>query len=298
MGKFCLEDNDFTINVRDTFERLRENHKLFDVTLATDDGQHVQAHKIILATGSYFFNDMFMKSNLTNMLVYLKGIGSKNLEHIMEFLYTGVTSIPQEDLKQFLDTGKELGVKGLQFDVQNSPSKLSVEKKECNSTKANLNEEGSVVNAFTDCHIESTVSDDPSSHTTKDDTIDNIADFVIKTEEIDLQVNINEEFDDTGKKLEQMIGKIEGGWNCNVCGRISTKKQNMRHHVETHIEGISHKCRLCSKTFNVKRYLQQHISNMHSDLFSCEFCGKSEMNRGRQYKHKCQKPLPRLSDSH
>ena len=143
MGKFCLEDNDFTINVRDTFERLRETHKLFDVTLATDDGKHLQAHKIILATGSYFFNDMFMKSNHTNMLVYLKGINSKNLEHVIEFLYTGETSIPQEYLKLFLETGKELSVKGLQWDIQVS----KLEEKESNTINAHVNQEAFVNNS-------------------------------------------------------------------------------------------------------------------------------------------------------
>ena len=283
MGKFCLEDNDFTINVRDTFERLRETHKLFDVTLATDDGKHLQAHKIILATGSYFFNDMFMKSNHTNMLVYLKGINSKNLEHVIEFLYTGETSIPQEYLKLFLETGKELSVKGLQWDIQDS----KLEEKECNTTNAHVHQEAPVNDSDTDVNTDSMTLQDLSTET-KDDTNEKNVRTTVKTEDIDLKAETDK---DVGKKAEDMIGKISGDWTCNICGRISTTKTNMRHHVETHIEGISHKCHLCDKTFNVKRYLQQHISNMHSKSFSCEFCGKSEMNRGRQYKHKCQKPL-------
>ena len=43
--------------------KLRNDHRLFDVTLATDDGQHIQAHKLILSAGSSFFSDIFLKSN-------------------------------------------------------------------------------------------------------------------------------------------------------------------------------------------------------------------------------------------
>ena len=279
MGKFCLEDNDFTINVRETFKNFRENRKLFDVTLATDDGQHLEAHKIILSTGSHFFNDIFMKSNHTNMLVYLKGISSNNLEHVVEFLYKGVTSIPAEELKEFLETGKELGVKGLQCDAQNSPSELSAEKRECKTPQRN--EDGSDANNDSwDSHELSAVSE---NDTTESITVTGT---VVKTEDIELQVKTNEEI---GNKIEQMIRKVSDGWNCNICGRISTTKQLIKSHAGTHIEGISHECHICSKTFSVKRYLKQHISNVHSESsFSCELCGKSEMSKGQQYKHKCQ----------
>ena len=64
-----------------------------------------------------FFNDVFMKSNHTDMLIYLKGISSAKLEPVIEFLYNGETFIPQEELKVFIDTGKELQVKGLEGEL-------------------------------------------------------------------------------------------------------------------------------------------------------------------------------------
>ena len=56
--KFCLKWNDFETNIRYYFRTLREHHSLFDVTLVTEDGKHIQAHKIILSAGSHFFNDI------------------------------------------------------------------------------------------------------------------------------------------------------------------------------------------------------------------------------------------------
>ena len=73
MEKFCLRWNEFETNIRESFRNLREKKILFDVTLATDDGQHIKAHKMILAAGSDFFSDIFLKTDHNNMLIYLKG---------------------------------------------------------------------------------------------------------------------------------------------------------------------------------------------------------------------------------
>ena len=63
MDKFCLNWNGFDENIREYFKKLRCEQRLFDVTLVTEDGQQLQAHKIILSAGSNFFNDIFMNSN-------------------------------------------------------------------------------------------------------------------------------------------------------------------------------------------------------------------------------------------
>ena len=107
-----------SLKVKDSFNKLREEERFFDVTLASDDGQQIQAHKVILSAGSNFFSEIFMKSDQTNMLIYLKGISSAELKHVADFLYNGEASIPQEELKQFLDTAHDLKVKGLEGYLQ------------------------------------------------------------------------------------------------------------------------------------------------------------------------------------
>ena len=97
--------NDFNKNVRDHLRIVRKVETLFDVTLVTDDGKHTEAHKIILSAGSHFFSDIFIKSNQTNMLIYLKGINSVQLEHLLDFIYNGEVSVGLEELKEFLEIG-------------------------------------------------------------------------------------------------------------------------------------------------------------------------------------------------
>ena len=91
---------------------------MFDVTLATEDSQQLQAHKLILSAGSNFFSNIFLNSNHHNLLIYLKGISSTELNHIIDFIYNGKAVISQEDLNKFLEIGKELQLKGLDDDLQ------------------------------------------------------------------------------------------------------------------------------------------------------------------------------------
>ena len=42
--------------------RLKEENEFADVTLACDDGQQIEAHKVILASSSQFFKDL-LKGN-------------------------------------------------------------------------------------------------------------------------------------------------------------------------------------------------------------------------------------------
>merc|ERR1719209_264952 len=117
MDKFCLNWNGYDTNIRDSLRKLREHQRLFDVTLVTDDSQHIPAHKIILSAGSNFFSDIFTKTNHGNMLVYLKGISSDKLEPVIDFIYNGEVFITQEQVKVFIETGKDLQVKGLEGDL-------------------------------------------------------------------------------------------------------------------------------------------------------------------------------------
>ena len=97
------------------------------------------------------------------------------------------------------------------------------------------------------------------------------------------QLNTNDEVD---FQIEQMIEKDEGLWKCKVCGKTTAEKEHIKYHAETHIEGLSHICHICRKTYPTRHNLTCHLSQIHSDLFSCDICGKSGMNRKAYYNHK------------
>ena len=56
--KLCLQWNDFQENIKGAFGNFREDENFNDVTLVCEDGQHVEAHKVVLAASSPFFQKL------------------------------------------------------------------------------------------------------------------------------------------------------------------------------------------------------------------------------------------------
>ena len=77
--KLCLQWNDFQENVKAAFGILRYDKTFTDVTLACEDGEQVEAHKVILASSSPFFQKLLERNKHPHPLVYMKGLNSENL---------------------------------------------------------------------------------------------------------------------------------------------------------------------------------------------------------------------------
>merc|ERR1712179_297988 len=237
MGKFCVKQLDKSDgNIREYFRKMREDEKLFDVTLATEDGKRIEAHKIILSAESKFFADIFVKSDHPNMLIYLRGIHSHHLQLILDFIYKGEVSVAEEEIKTFSESGKCLEIKGLEAEFSISTIKTN--------------------------EIKSPKQHRKNDHRTEDEYYEyknNILDESGVELKIEIQT-IDREIDD---QIQKMIVKTKTGWKCKVCGRRSTRKQSLQRHAETHIVGESYCCRQCDKSCPTRPSLKKHISRHH-----------------------------------
>ena len=66
--------------------------------------------------------------------------------------------------------------------------------------------------------------------------------------------SVTNENKDLDHQIEKMIERNEEGrWKCKVCGKIAKRTQTKRH-AETHIEGLSYSCPMCSKSCSTKQY--------------------------------------------
>merc|ERR1719187_2018435 len=124
--KLCLKWNDFQANVNSTFGTLREDREFADVTLASEDGQQVEAHKVILASSSPFFLNLLRRNKHPHPLIYMRGLKSEDLVAMIDFLYFGEANVYQENLDSFLAVAEELQLKGLmgsgaEEEVQDKP---------------------------------------------------------------------------------------------------------------------------------------------------------------------------------
>ena len=114
--KFNLKWNEFQNNVNIAFKALRLEKDFSDVTLACDDDDTdgIEAHKLILAASSPFFQQLLRENKLMKQpLVLIRGVTQVNLVAMVDFLYHGEVNILQENLEAFLELSEELQLKGL-----------------------------------------------------------------------------------------------------------------------------------------------------------------------------------------
>ena len=106
--KFCLRWNDFQDNVNTAFSALRNDGDFTDVTIACHDGHQIEAHKVIRAASSPFFQKLLKKKKHAHPLIYIRGMKSEDLLAIIDFLYYREANIYQENLDSFLKIAENL----------------------------------------------------------------------------------------------------------------------------------------------------------------------------------------------
>ena len=254
METFCLKWNEFEVNIRESFKELRDGHNHFDVTLATDDGNQIKAHKIILSAGSTFFSEIFKNIKHQNPFIYLKGIKRVELEHIIDFLYNGEANIGQEELNNFLETAQELGVKGLLSNGKDEKER----KQEIDITdvKIRSKEISGSCNASSENVVVSLVDfEDDFEHNHSD---------LVQAPQNNYQLDPNQDLD---FQIETMLMKNGGAWQCKVCGKTTNQKRDLKRHAEMHIDGVSHLSGFCNKTFPTRNSLRMHKQRKHNINF-------------------------------
>ena len=75
----CLQWNDFRENVSSAFGDLRQDKEFTDVTLACEDGQQVEGHKVVLIASSPFFLNILKRNKHSHPLIYMRGVMSENI---------------------------------------------------------------------------------------------------------------------------------------------------------------------------------------------------------------------------
>jgi len=202
-----LKWKDFSSNLSQSFKAIKDETELHDVTLVCDDGE-VNAHKLVLYCGSFFFKTVLKKSKHPHPLLYMKGVKIINLKLILDFLYNGEVIMAQDELQEFINIAMDLKIKGL-------------EDKEDESL-------GSMLTIFQneETTITSLQNFEEKRHNSKNN----------KEEEQVRKIEVFSNEDIERKALKNMVKNVESdgkvSWSCKVCGRKRNDKTRIRKHIE------------------------------------------------------------------
>ena len=255
--KLCLQWNDFKENAIGAFGNLREDADFADVTLACEDGKQVEAHKVILAASSPFFQNLLRRNKHPHPLIYMRGVKSDDLLAIVDFLYCGEANVHQENLDSFLAIAEELQLKGLMGKAngdevtQTEPVQMPRKANQIYKKQANI----------------STSSGLPQT-TFNGDILSNDLDKVERT--VALTSYFSGDLQELDEKCYSMMEKTTKKqargfplYRCKVCEKEETS-MNMKSHIEAnHLEGVTIPCNVCEKTFRSRHSLAMHNRRNH-----------------------------------
>ena len=127
-NKYFLRCTDYEFKTIQSFKRLRHEEDFYDVTLVGDDHRQLSAHKMILSSASEYFRDVIKPAAKNgSLMICLEGTCYEDLEHVLEYIYTGEVQIQQEHVNKFLELGERLKLDGM-IGVEDHEEELKIEK--------------------------------------------------------------------------------------------------------------------------------------------------------------------------
>ena len=204
-----------------------------------------------------FFREIFTHMDNNHPWIYLKGILSQQMKFILDFVYQGEVEVPEDDLPDFLSSAGDLKIQGLTKyanggvlsaldSIGDHDNNQIIEKNDFVDLEAanntNTDNDGSNEVELTD-HLVITEEEQEAS--------------VMATENF---IEVNAELD---KQIEDILVKSNGVWTCKACGKSANHKSKLKQHVETHIDGFSHPCGICGKSYRSRNVLRMHLSRDH-----------------------------------
>lgn len=109
---YSLRWNNHQNHILRAFDALLQTKTLVDVTLVCAETS-IRAHKVVLSACSPFFQNVFAENPCKHPVIVLKDYPGWVVQAIVDFMYRGEISVPQERLQTLIQAGESLQIRGL-----------------------------------------------------------------------------------------------------------------------------------------------------------------------------------------
>ena len=227
MDSYNLDYSLFKENLTQGYKAVQNISALADITLVCDDGE-VSAHKLVLFTGSDFFQNFLPRVKHPNPYIYLRGIKMKHLEMALDFMYLGAVQVPQDDIGAILEVANDLKITGLTEEEtprakQKTKASIKTEEtKDSVNIVENYKKEAAKVKDRLDALMENLK--DMKGKGKKGDTKKVEEEKEVTTDEMDEKAlsMLKKGFDEEGRT----------SWICKDCGFLCNDKTRSKRHVK------------------------------------------------------------------
>merc|ERR1712179_99391 len=177
-----------------------------NVTLVTDGGDMIKAHKVILSAFSPFFKKLLVNNKTENPMLYLRGVKYEFLRAILDFIYFGQARVEREQVSHFMELAGDLEIKGLSAETRKETKEDSTLK---DSKEIKIKKKPGKVKA-------------------------ELTNLVINQKELSYACHICD--DEVGSKAELMnhleLSHTEGIKKCKLCEVYTADMAGLREHEE------------------------------------------------------------------
>ena len=227
MDSYNLDYSLFKENLIQGYKAVQNIEALTDVTLVCDDGE-VSAHKLVLFTGSEFFQNFLPRVKHPNPYIYLRGIKMKHLEMALDFMYLGAVQVPQDDIGAILEVANDLKISGLTEEETPKAKQKTQDQMEMEETKDSSN------------IVENYQREAAKVKDRLDALMKNLNDMKGKGKK-DVIKKANEEKEMTADEMdEKALSMLKKGfdeegrisWICKDCGFLCNDKTRSKRHVK------------------------------------------------------------------
>ena len=292
---FNLQWHQFQSNVLKSFNNIRTTKEFHDVTLVGDDHKQVTAHKIILSTASDYFRNMLLETAHPLPMLCLEGVSSKDIEHMLDYIYFGTLDIQQDKLERFLKLSHRFRLQGIgskdfasalnpgddgtfsrvsNHDKSNNDDESNNDEKSNNNDKSNNDDKstkdvgqndnfslcGDIKNEAVALEFPQ-FQEENSSNITHNSRSKKRRKNKQQLEKINFNYKSIEELDQRIEK--EIVRKSSNNFFCRVCKKSSSKKTNIREHVEIHFKNLSFQCDFCEVKTKTRHILRTHVYVNH-----------------------------------